>query len=114
MNTKELFFRVRERHPIEQADFLGALGDCVRALLARYPTALLTAEGDGSIGAPGGLEESCGLHPLYDSALILGCLAAAGADGVTQNDFLREAELAYRSRWRECAKGKRIAPRGRW
>ena len=114
MNTKELFFRVRSRHPMEQADFLYYLGDCVRALLSRYPTAQLTDMGDGSIGAPASLEESCGLHPVYDSALVLGCLAAATGDASAYDAFLREAELAYRSRWRECAKGKRMAPQGRW
>jgi hypothetical protein len=113
MNTKELFFRAREKCPMEQSEFLGHLGDCVRALLARYPTALLARAGDGAISAPGTLEEDCGLDPLYDGALIAGCVAGKSGREEDRAAFLTEAEHAYRARWRQAARGKRVAG-GRW
>ncbi|MBQ8350746.1 MAG: hypothetical protein IJY20_01720 [Clostridia bacterium] len=113
MNTKELFFRARERCPMEQSEFLGYLGDCVRTLLARYPTALLARAGDGEIGAPETLEDDCGLDPLYDGALIAGAIAGKTKEAADTSAFLTEAEHAYRACWRRAAKGKRMA-RGRW
>lgn len=114
MNTKELFMRASERCPMEQVEFLGYLGDSVRMLLARYPTALLAAAGDGCIAAPATLEEECGLDPLYDEALICGAVAGKSGEAGDRSAFLTEAELAYRARWRAVAKGKRLAHEGRW
>lgn len=98
---------------MEQSEFLGYLGDCVRALLARYPTALLAREGDAEIGAPATLEQDCGLDPLYDGALIAGAVAGKTGEATDKSAFLSEAELAYRARWRQAARGKRFS-RGRW
>lgn len=112
MNTKELFFRARERCPMAQDEFLGALGDCVRALLARYPTGLLAREGDGSIAAPATLEEECGLDPLYDSALLCGTIAGRTGKEEDRAAFLTEAEHAYRACWRRAARGRSLAHRG--
>ncbi len=112
MNTKELFFRAGERCPMEQGEFLGFLGDCVRALLARYPTALLAQEGDGSIEPPKTLEEQSGLHPLYEGALLAGVIAGKSGKEEDRTAFLTEAEHAYRARWRQAARGKRLRQRG--
>lgn len=97
---------------MEQGEFLGFLGDCVRALLARYPTALLAQEGDGSIAPPATLEEECGLHAVYDGALLAGVIAGKSGKEEDRAAFLTEAEHAYRARWRETARGKRVQPRG--
>ena len=114
MNTKELFIRARELCPMEQSEFLGHLGDCVRMLLARYPTALLARTGDGAIGAPASLDESCGLDERYDEALIRGAVAGKSGEESARSIFLAEAECAFRAVWRERARGKRIAGERRW
>ena len=104
MNTKELFLRAREICPMEQVEFLGYLGDSVRALLA--------CAGDGSIAAPETVDEECGLDPLYDGALIAGAVAGKSGKSEDEARFLREAEEAFRAAWRRAARGKRLAVRG--
>ena len=105
--------RARELCPMEQVEFLGYLGDCVRTLLARYPTGLLARAGDGSIQAPETVDEESGLDPLYDQALILGAVAGKSGKSEDADKFTREAELAFRTLWRRAARGKRL-PLGRW
>lgn len=99
---------------MEQAEFLSHVGDCVRMLLARYPTALLARAGDGAIAAPVTLEEDCGIDEAYDQALILGAVAGKTGGESDHAHFLSEAEQAYRAVWRKQAKGKRLAMRGGW
>ncbi len=113
MKTKELFLRATALCPMEIHEFIGHLGDAVRALLARYPTSLLAA-GDGEIAAPRSLEEECGLHPLYSGALILGVLAGKRGEATARTAFLEEADAVYRALWRRAAVGCRHTAGGRW
>ncbi len=107
MNTKQLFLRVYEVCPMEAQDFFVHLGTCVRMLLARYPTALLAAPGDGEIMIPHAFGEACGIDPLYEGALIQGIVAGKSGEQADMDAFLREADLAYRALWRRAARGKR-------
>ena len=107
MNTKQLFLRVCEVCPMEVHEFFTYLGTCVRMLLARYPTALLAAAGDGEIRIPRAFEEACGIDPLYEGALIQGVVAGKTQSQADQNAFLEEADLVYRALWRRAARGKR-------
>ena len=107
MNTKQLFLRVYEVCPMEVQDFFTHLGTCVRMLLARYPTSLLAAAGDGEITIPRTFEDACAIDPLYEGVLIQGVIAGKTQSKADQNAFLEEADLVYRTLWRRAARGKR-------
>ena len=107
MTTKQMFLVACEVCPMEQNEFLLFLDRAIRALLSRYPTALLCREGDAEIKSPTSLEDDCGFHDLYSGALIQGAIA-----GKTQREedrllFLEEADVTYRNLWRRAARGKR-------
>ncbi|MBQ8859181.1 MAG: hypothetical protein IJ012_05265 [Clostridia bacterium] len=111
MKTKQLFLRAYEVCPMEEREFLNYLGDCLRALLARYPTSLLAARGDGEIKIPTAMDEECGLDELYSGALLQGVVAGATGDASDRAAFLEEADYAYRNLWRRAAKGARAMGR---
>ena len=111
MKTKQLFLRAYEVCPMEEREFLNYLGDCLRALLARYPTALLAARGDGEIKIPAAMDEECGLDELYSGALLQGIVAGATGDAGDRTAFLEEADLVYRNLWRRAARGARALGR---
>ena len=111
MKTKQLFLRAYEVCPMEEREFLNYLGDCLRALLARYPTALLAARGDGEIKIPAAMDEECGLDELYSGALLQGIVAGATGDAGDRAAFLKEADLVYRNLWRRAARGARALGR---
>ncbi len=107
MTTKQLYLWVYERHPMETGEFFPCLSACVRRLLARYPTGLLAAPGDGSITAPRTLEEETGIDPLYAEALVNGVLYEASGQAAHDTRFREEADRAYLTLWRRAARGKR-------
>ena len=112
MTTRELFLRVLATCEIEEHEFLCALADTVRSLLALYPTALLAKAGDGEIKAPRSLDDEAGLDPLYDGALVLGVIARKTGGAGESAAFLSEADHAYRKLWRAAAARRRAAMRG--
>ena len=110
MTTRELYLRVLGTCDMKESEFLLFLGDVVRSLLALYPTALLTQEGDSVIGPPASLDEGTGLHPFYDGAVVSGVIACKTGDADARASFLSESEHAFRKLWRAAVrrrKGKR-------
>ena len=96
---------------MEEREFLRYLGDCLRALLVRYPTALLASKGDGEIKIPIAMDEECGLDELYSGALLQGVVAGATGDPGDRAAFLEEADHTYRALWRRAARGARALGR---
>lgn len=111
MKTKQLFLRAYEVCPMEEREFLNYLENCLRALLTRYPTALLAADGDGEIKIPTAMNEECGIDELYSGALLQGVVAGATGDAADRAAFFEEADHAYRSLWRRAARGARALGR---
>ncbi len=93
-------------------EFLRYLGDCIRYVQIRYPSSCLVSEGQSSVLFPQSLSDTLSLHDSYESAMFHGILYEKTGAEKHRVRFVEDADRAYRSIWREKAKGRRALPGG--
>ena len=113
MTVLEIYEKVNLKIPLEQRRFFDYYNDTVEELNSLYSD--FVTEHGTAFSPIGSIYDPYTVLPRYASAIVDNILYLSGydKDGTCKAEFLRKAENAHLSYWKENAKNKRIK-RMRW